>query len=273
MRAARALGIDVVGIIEEFAGFDLLRAIRDPATRDEVLETYARIFGDFVPAASEAVAEPGRFAAQILNEPTHFHGVAPDVYVRDFLRPAYLHVKEDDPTIVIVAAAPVASADGFLRAQRMIETGLESVCDRVAFHVYSTRFIGRLAELTQKPVWITESGASGTADHLEWYRSTFEAIRAGIPQAEPIYWFDLFDFEPNGFRLYNIVRDPIETFRAVPESTALIDHLQERVRSASGAAARARYEELIPDITLYFPTEEDLRVIEETSFGLPDELR
>ena len=182
-------------------------------------------------------------------------------------------MKEDDPTIDIVSAAPVSSAEGFLRAQRMMTTGLENVCDRVAFHVYAARFIERLAELTEKPIWITESGAAGPTHHLDWYVSTFETIRAAIPQAEQIYWFDLFDFEPNGFRLYEIVLDPIRGFRAVPESTALIGHLKERVRAASGDIARASYDELIPDITLYFPTEEDLRLIEETSFGLPEELR
>ena len=36
VRAARALGIDVLGIVDEFSGFDLVRAISKPATRDEV---------------------------------------------------------------------------------------------------------------------------------------------------------------------------------------------------------------------------------------------
>ena len=43
VRAARALGIDVLGIIDQFSGFDLARAISDGATRDEVLETWGRL--------------------------------------------------------------------------------------------------------------------------------------------------------------------------------------------------------------------------------------
>jgi hypothetical protein len=63
VRAARALGIDVLGIVDQFSGLDLVLAIADLATRDEVLETYARIFGDFVPAASDMVPRTSRFAA------------------------------------------------------------------------------------------------------------------------------------------------------------------------------------------------------------------
>ncbi len=270
VRAARALGIDVVGIIDQFSGLDLVHAILDPATRDEVYETYATIFGNFVPKASAEIVRAGRFAAQILNEPSFFYGISPEAYVQDFLRPAYLHLKEDDPSIQIVAAAPVSSAEGFLRAQRMIEAGSENVCDRVAFHVYSTRFIERLSALTQKPVWITESGAKGTTQHLDWFTSTFEEIRSGFPLVERIYWFDLFDFQPNRFRLFDIVREPGEEFRAVEESVDLIAFLKNRVKEASGGT-RASYEELIPNIMLYFPTEEDFRIIESTSIGLPEE--
>src|SRR3990170_4766519 len=44
VRAARALGMDVLGVIGQFTGYDLVQAIADPATRDEVLETYLDIF-------------------------------------------------------------------------------------------------------------------------------------------------------------------------------------------------------------------------------------
>jgi len=269
VRAARALGIDVLGIIDQFSGFDLVSAISDGLTRNEVLETYARIFGDFVPKALEDIPRAGRFSAQILNEPTFFTGISPESYVRDFLRPAYLHLKEDDPTILVVAAAPVSSAEGFLRAQRMMETGVEHVCDRVAFHVYSRRFVERLGRLTEKPIWITESGAKGTQRHLEWRMSVFDEIRQGIPMAEEIFWFDLFDNNPNGFRLFDIVRGPLEEFKSIPESVALIDWLKLRAlpKDASGGRPFINYEELVPDIRLYFPTEEDVRLIESTSFG------
>lgn len=271
VRAARALGMDVVGVLADFEGFGLVRALSDPATRDEVLETYARVFGDFVPAAAPGI-EPGRFDAQILNEPTFFTGISPTRYVRDFLRPAYLHLKEDDPTIRIVSAAPVSSADGFLRAQLMIDAGVEDVCDRIAFHLYSTRFADRLARLTNRPIWVTESGAQGTERHFDWRTSTFDEIRRRMPRVFRIFWFDLFDFAPNAFRLYDIVRDPLAEFVAVPESTRLVDWFRGRAREAASGTEPAAFEELVPDIVLYFPTEEDRRIVAATSFGLQEGL-
>ena len=171
--------------------------------------------------------------------------------------------------MLIVSAAPVSSAEGFLRAQAMIETGVEHVCDRIAFHVYSRRFIERLGRLTDKPVWIMESGVEGSERHLEWMTTRFEEIRQGIPMAEEIFWFDLFDNNPNGFRLFDIVRDPLEEFKSVPESVALIDWLKLRTSPEDESAGRPfiNYEELVPDIRLYFPTEEDVRLIESTAFG------
>lgn len=267
VRCARALGIDVLGIYADFSGFSLVRALTDNATRDDVLETFARVFGDFVPPAAESIPRAGRFSAQILNEPTHFLGIRPETYVREFLQPAYLHLKEDDPSITIVAAAPIADASGVLRAQAMLEAGVENVCDRIAYHVYSRRFIEQLGRLSQTPAWITESGVEETERHLEWFTSTFDEIRAGIPTADEIFWFDLYDRTPNGFRLVDIVPDVSEEFRAVIESRALVDHLVRRVDDESAGEVRASFEELVPDIRLYFPTEEDIRLIESTAFA------
>ena len=270
VRAARALGIDVVGIIDSFAGFDLLEALMDSRTRGEVFDTYQKIFGGSVLKASKDIEREGTFSAQILNEPTYFYGISPIDYVRNFLRPAYLHLKEIDPSTLVVAAAPVSSAEGFLRAIQMIETGSENYCDRIAFHIYSKRFIERLADLTDKPVWITESAVEGPANHLEWFTDVFPKIRNTMPRVEQIYWFDLFDFNPGSFRLYNIIADPTDEYRSVEESTALISHLKQRVFETT-EGKQLPYEDLISDIMIYFPTEEDLRIIESTSYGLPDD--
>ncbi|HXV59277.1 MAG TPA: hypothetical protein VEK15_01185 [Vicinamibacteria bacterium] len=267
VRAARALGMDVLGVIGQFTGFDLLQAISNPQTRDEVLETYVAIFGDFVQAAPGFAGLPGGFSAQVLNEPTHFAGLAPDVYVRDYLRPAYFHLKEDDPSMTIVAAAPVGSAEGLLRARVMIETGLENYCDRVAYHVYSTRFLRELGTLSDQPTWITESGAAGTEHHVDWMTRTFDEIRAAIPRTERIYWFNLFDFEPGAFRLIDLGRTADGGFEPVVESHEAVALLRSRIEAAAGGAELVPYRELLPDITLYFPTDEDERRIRSTSIG------
>jgi hypothetical protein len=267
VRAARALGIDVLGIIGQFTGFDLVQALSKPATREEVLEVYLQIFVTPVPAASPSIGAAGRFSAQVLNEPTAFLGIPPDVYVRDYLRPAYYHLKEDDPSLDVVSAAAIGSAEGIARTRIMIETGLESYCDRVAFHVYNTRFLRELRGLTNRISWVTESGAGRTDLHLEWMTTTFDRIRNEIPTVERIYWFELFDLDPGKFRLLDIHRRDDGEIETIRESAAALDYLDRRVADALGSSTPLSYRELVPDIMLYFPTDEDSRIIRSTSFG------
>jgi hypothetical protein len=266
VRAARALGVDVLGIIDQFTGFDLVQALSRPEDREEVLETYLGIFDDVVEPASDGITT-GRFAAQVLNEPTHFLGISPEVYVEQYLAPAWDHLKEDAPDVTVVSAAPIGSAVGVLQARAMIAAGIERYCDRLAFHVYGTRFLRDIAALARKPVWITESGVSGISRHLDWMTSTHAAIRSEMPMVERIYWFDLFDHQPNAFRLIDI-RPRIEGgYEAAVESAASVAWLRARVDQALLGVAPASYRELVPDIALYLPTEDDLRIIRRTSIG------
>ncbi len=267
VRAARALGMDVLGVIGQFTGYDLVQAIADPATRDEVLETYLQIFDSAVPVASSAIPSLGEFAVQILNEPTHFLGIAPEAYVRDFLRPAFYHLKEDDPAIRIVSAAAIGSAAGLLQSRRMVEAGLELYCDRVAFHLYGTDLLAKVAELATKPVWVTESGVRGTENHQRWMTETFARIRTEVPDTERIFWFDLFDSGPEGFRLIDVAPTLEGAFEAVPESDDALAWLRSRVEEALAGIPAIPYRELVPDINLYFPTEEDFRILAATPFG------
>lgn len=267
VRAARALGMDVLGVIGQFTGYDLVQAIADPATRDEVLETYLQIFDSAIPVASSAIPSLGEFAVQILNEPTHFLGIAPDAYVRDFLRPAFYHLKEDDPAIPIVSAAAIGSAAGVLQSRQMIEAGLELYCDRVAFHLYSIDLLETVAALATKPVWVTESGARGTENHQRWMTAAFDRIRTKVPGTERIFWFDFFDSGTEGFRLIDLAPTLDGSFDAVPESEAALEWLRSRVEEALGGIPAIPYRELVPDITVYFPTEEDFRILAATSFG------
>jgi hypothetical protein len=259
--------MDVLGVIGQFTGYDLVQAIADPATRDEVLETYARIFGAEVLPASTSIASSGGFAVQILNEPTHFLGIAPEVYVRDYLRPAFYHLKEDDPALLIVSAAEIGSAAGVLQSRRMIEAGLELYCDRVAFHLYSEALLAEVAPIATKPVWITESGSRGAASHREWMTGSFDRIRRAVPGTERIFWFDLFDLGTDGFRLIDLTPTIDGAFEAVPESGEALGYLRSRVSEALAGRSPIPYRELVPDISLYFPTDEDIRILAATSFG------
>jgi hypothetical protein len=267
VRAARALGINVLGIVAQFGGRDLVRALARSQTREEVLGVYLALFDDFVPPASSELDRPGVFAVQILNEPTHFTGVTPETYVRQFLAPVYGDLKNEDPQLLIVSAAAVGNADGFLRTRAMLEVGLENFCDRVAYHIYDRRWIPHLAGMTTRPVWVTETGVVPPERHLAWITDTFAEIRRGIAGVEEIFYFQLFDKEPQRFRLVDIVADPEGSFQEVVESPAAVNYLAGRVAEAAGNEPRATYRDLIPDITRYFPTDEDLAIIRTTSFG------
>ena len=267
VRAARALGINVLGIIGQFTGRDLVRALARPQTREAVLRVYLSVFDDFVPPASPEMEGAGTFAAQILNEPTHFTGVTPQAYVRQFLAPVYDYLKNQDPRLTVVSAAAVGNADGLLRTRAMLDVGLDNFCDRVAYHIYDRRWISRLAGMTARPIWVTESGVTPPERHLDWITETFDEIRSGIEEVEEIFVFQLFDNQPRGFRLIDIVAEPDGSFHEVVESPAAVGHFAARVAEASGDQPRARYHDLIPDITRYFPTEEDVGQVLTTSFG------
>ncbi len=263
VRGARALGVDVLGILGQFGfGFDLTRALSDPWKRAVVLDTVLEIFAGEVSPASHQVARAGDFALQILNEPSHFLGLDPGDYVRHFLGPVYRDLKERRSDLVVVSAATVGSRDGVPRLRRMIEAGMERSCDVVAIHVYDLRTLTRLAGLFSKPVWVTESGSFGTGTHLDWFRNTFARIRLEIPEVVHIFYFDLFDNEPGGFRLIDIRQDPAAGAVLEVESGDLYDFLVSRARTALGKRPAVDYAELVPDITRYFPTDHDLALID-----------
>jgi hypothetical protein len=269
VRAARALGIDAVVVLADFAGLSLARALFDDRRRPAVLRLYQTVFG-----AAPLPVRPGlgglgpggvgRVAFQILNEPAHFLGVPPEVYVRELLTPCFVALKLDAPDIIVVAAAEVGNVDGPPRIRAMLEAGLEYVSDRVAYHIYSRAVIPLLAPHVKSLVWVTESGAAGTGLHLGWVRDTFPEIFDQIPDVSRIFYFDLFDGERGVYRLLDIQPDG-PGFRAVVESTDLHAFLADKVRARAGGQPLLGFDALIPDIRAYFPTAADLLAYEEAS--------
>src|SRR5262245_24460828 len=67
VRAARALGIDVLALLADFSGYDLAQAVARPRTREEVLRTIVAIFGPG-PAPAGGAGFVGGVAWQVLNE-------------------------------------------------------------------------------------------------------------------------------------------------------------------------------------------------------------
>lgn len=263
VRAARALGIDVLGIIDQFGhGFDLLRALADRERRPRVLRAYHDVFGRTVAPASRRVGTPGQLSWQVLNEPTDSRSLAPSDYVRRILDPTYRILKELAPDRTVVSAATVGRRAGVWRLRQMIVSGLEQVCDQVAVHVYDAGLLRELAGLVRtRPLVVTESGTRGPAGHLGWVQETFPRIVRELGPVEQIYWFDLFDFERDAFRLIDLVAAE-GRFETVVESGSLHEFWRGRVADAGGNAPYASFDELIPDLGPYLPTGEDFALVE-----------
>lgn len=262
VRAARALGVDVLVILDQFGhGFDLLRALARPDRRHRVLEAYHGTFVGPVAPASPQIPRVGRVAFQVLNEPTESRGLRPSDYVRSFLAPVRRDLASIDPELRVLSAAPVGRRAGLWRLREMLVAGVEQHCDRVAIHVYNADLIGDLSDLVRAPVEITETGVAGVARHLGWHRDVYERIRAGISGVEEIHWFDLFDFQPDGFRLIDL-HTTGEGFASTVESHDLYARLIDRVRQATRGREHASFEALIPDLGPYLPTAEDFARVE-----------
>jgi hypothetical protein len=267
VRAARALGIDVVGVMADFRGFDLIRALVEPRARRRVVEAYLGVYAAPVEAASAAISRVGSFSLQVLNEPTHFFGIDPSVYVRDFLAPVYEDVKLLAPELPVVGAASVGNVDGVLRTREMIQTGLESVCDLVAYHIYSEITLPMLEDLSQLPVLVTESGAAGQEKHRPWVEQVFPRIRSGIQGVREVFYFDLFDAEPNRWRAIDVHVDEAGVAHPVAESPELVQLWIDRVQAAS-ELPHAPFSELVPDFTAYAPTDLDSALVTDAQLEM-----
>jgi hypothetical protein len=263
VRAARALGIDALGILADFSGFTLAQALADPDRRDVVLAAYDEVFGAPVAPASSTVTRAGRIAFQVLNEPVNFLGIPPEAYVRELLNPAFGFLKRRDPELIVVAAAEVGHLEGPPRMRAMLEAGLEDVCDRIAYHVYDRRVIPLLSANVRGLVWITETGTPGPENHLAWVRDVVPEIRSTIGDATSVFYYDLFDTDPRRYRIFDIVPDPALGFRLQVESSELHAYLSGLVREREGGRPHAAFMDLIPDVRVYFPTAADVRILDE----------
>ncbi len=270
VRAARALGIDALVLLADFSGLALARALNDPNRRATILRLYASLFATAQQPLAPGLGGlgpggTGRVAFQILNEPVGFVGLPPESYVREILTPCFSELRRIDPGIIVVAAAEAGNVAGPPRVRAMLEAGLERVCDRIAYHVYSREVIPTLPDDVRRVVWVTESGADGTAKHLGWVREVFPEILARISDATRIFYFDLFDLDRDGYRVIDIRQEP-SGYRAVVESTALHDYWSARVLESAGGRPLLPFASLVPDIRAYFPTAADVRALEGAHF-------
>jgi hypothetical protein len=267
VRAARALGIDALVVLADFSGLTLARALYDDRRRAQILAMYDGIF-----APPPTPVRPGlgglgpggvgRIAFQILNEPVGFVGLPPEVYVRELLAPCQQDLRDIDSRMIVVAAAEAGNKDGPPRMRAMLEAGLESLCDRIAYHIYSRDVIPMLSDNVKQIVWVTESGARGTANHLPWVRDVFPEIRAQIGDVLRIFYFDLYDAERGAYRVLDFERQG-GGYRTIIEDTALYDYWAAQVAAAAAGRPLIPFKVLIPDIQAYFPTPADIAAFDD----------
>jgi hypothetical protein len=265
-RAARALGIDVLVLLADFAGLPLPRALADDKRREDILRMYTDVFvpppEPVVPGmGSGGPKGVGRIAFQILNEPAGFLGLPPEVYVREVLTPCYTDLKQLSKSLIVVSAAEAGINAGVPRIRAMLEAGLEATTDRIAYHVYSREIIPLLPADVRAIVWVTESGAKGTAGHLPWVRDVFPEIKAHMPDVTRIFYYDLFDYDAGDYRVLDIEPEG-DGFRAVVESSALHGYWTDRVRAAAAGNPMVDFAALVPDVRQYYPTPADIEAFD-----------
>jgi hypothetical protein len=83
-----------------------------------------------------------------------------------------------------------------------------------------------------------------------------------LPQVEKVFYFDLYDAQPDTFRLISIAETPEGFVRSV-ESEGLYAHLTDLVRTAAADQPILPYSRLVPDVRRYLPTESDQRLLDE----------
>jgi hypothetical protein len=261
VRAARALGIDVLVLLADFSGLTLARALRDESRHEDVLRMYHGIFAPAPVLPRPHGLKAGRIAFQILNEPVGFVGLPPDVYVQEVLTPCYVTLSQMEPRVIVVSAAEVGLKVGVPRMRAMLEAGLEASTDRIAYHIYDPDVIPLLPQHVRNIVWITETGAPGVAAQLPWVRDVIPAFRAHMSDVSEIFYYDLFDLEPGGYRVLDI-QPAGDGFQAVVESTALHAYWSDRVTAAAAGNPLLGFQDLVPDIRAYFPTQADVEALD-----------
>jgi hypothetical protein len=159
---------------------------------------------------------------EVLNEPDLFMGIRPEVYVNNYLRPAYEIIRERRPGIPVVAAAPAGTAVGRTYFFRMTDAGADDYCDYRAAHLYNNNPEVYLTG-TDRPFMVTETGKSSRERHLSWWKDAMPHI-SKILDTDHLFFYVLLDRPDTGFSL--IASSP-DTAGNVQPVSPLYDYIKE----------------------------------------------
>jgi hypothetical protein len=140
-------------------------------------------------------AAPGLFCYEVLNEPT----LTPQVYVQQYLKPAYEIIKAINPAYQVAAAAPAGTAGGRLSFYQMTDAGADTWCDYRAAHLYADNPEVYL-EGTDRPFLITETGVEDPAQHVAWWSKTMPHL-SGVLSTDRLYFYALATSPDSGWSL------------------------------------------------------------------------
>ncbi len=148
----------------------------------------------------EAVGRSGGVASlQVLNEPDVFHGMRPEVYVLDYLRPAYEIIREMRPGVPVISAAPANTSGGRIYFYQMTEAGADEYCDFRGVHMYSDNPETYLSG-TDRPFIVTETGTRDRNGHVPWWTGQMAHI-SKVLDTDSLYWYVLLDRPDDGLSL------------------------------------------------------------------------
>lgn len=166
---------------------------------------------------SQHVAQnPGINVWEIGNEVSGFIGMQPEEYMKIF-KNLYYYVRQNHPNVVIAAQAPGGNGAGADEFRRMIDNGLDKLCEQglqlVVIHFYSwksTRLSEFKSQISRLPsyvrIWITETNdmPPSWGKQIGYVKEIYPKLRSSL-RAERIYWY-VFS-EPSDFSLVKGLAD------------------------------------------------------------------
>lgn len=124
------------------------------------------------------------------------------------LTSAYSIAKSLTPDVLVVSAATTAINQDYPNTlnygKTMKSNGAEGVCDIWGVHYYGTEYlhifepngIQSFINSLTKPIWLTESGAKGVNEQLQYVNETWSILEDSFKNLERIYYYQFTEATP-----------------------------------------------------------------------------